>query len=422
MEKNSLPEKSIELTPIWNFVHPDEYILPKTELQKATLDLLIKLKKIFVSDNQNETSYKLETELDTLSEDRLSYFVPPIPWHDVAQALESKLHSWLNEAPYQKTKGRIKFIICQPFLENEAILSLIKNKYKAYLVHPPSAEKIINEDQSWFDNAFPSNNQLWILPNLERCFLRHANGLNLVRQLLTKVTNNELGTGIITCDSWAWSYLKRIHAWHLSDELTLQAFDASHLNALITQFMQHSKMHVTYCNATNGHQILPNNEHSEPIKELNELTAHSRGNIVVALKYWQQRLYDERTEAKNEGVTVITESSEKGELSNDTNSPVIHGKGKTLWLAKMPEEPTLPAGNREEFLLVLHSLLLHGGLTEKKLAFVLPFSLPKYQGLLAKLEQSNIIECTNNYWYLTTTAYPSVRKLLSTQNFLTDMF
>ena len=82
-----------------------------------------------------------------------------------------------------------------------------------------------------------------------------------------------------SCDSWAWAFFQRIHAWPATDVLTLQAFDAERLTSLISDYAHRSKMHIHYLSAMNGKEILTNEIDSEQTDtEFNELAAHCRGN------------------------------------------------------------------------------------------------------------------------------------------------
>ncbi|WP_093448665.1 hypothetical protein [Thiomicrospira sp. ALE5] len=297
----------------------------------------------------------------------------------------------------------MKFLISQPFSGHANIVRILGQRHNALIIAPPTPEQILNQDLSWFDQFTP--NQFWVLPELEHCFLRHANGLKLLRSLLTLATQGQLGRGVIACDSWAWAFFQRIHAWPTIQALTLQAFDSQRLAKMITTFAKHSKMHIHFYNAKNGHEMLLEDKGSASSEtEFNELAAYCRGNLALALHYWQERLCNEPEETQSQnGAAENTQSTTEPKSTEQST-------GKNLWLAKMPAEPSMPTGNPEAFFLVLHVLLIHNGLDEIGLENVLPYSQTRCQGLLAQLEQALTFTLMTRLrsWYLKNLGVPII--------------
>ncbi|UQB41859.1 hypothetical protein JX580_09325 [Thiomicrospira microaerophila] len=413
--------------PFWQFIHPEDYVVPELHIQKATANAWRVFKKNLRDEPAHETLFKPENELQALSEVRLSHFVPQIPWHEAAAALDAQIKDWFkNDNPHHKHDS-VKFLVGQPFSGHANIVQILGQRHNAQIIAPLTPEQILNQDLTWFDQFTPD--QLWVLPELERCFLRHTHGLSLVRRVLSLATQGHLGQGIIGCDSWAWAFFQRIHAWPATDVLTLQAFDAERLTSLISDYAHHSKMHIHYLSAINGNEILTNEIDSEQTDtEFNELVAHCRGNLALALHYWQERLYDDLDEAKSEGQLIPDDEADdpndtKQNAVNNNEEPTTQlSAGTRLWLAKMPAEPSMPTGNPEAFFLVLHALLIHNGLDEIGLENVLPYSQTRCQGLLAQLEQAQLVEYQTTRWLVKKTAYPTIRRLLINQNYLSDAF
>ncbi len=102
----------------------------------------------------------------------------------------------------------------------------------ATVITEPTSEQILGADCRWLED-WPDAAPLWVLPRLERCFLRHAGGLSLVRRLLDRAQGGTLGCGLIGCDSWAWAFLE--YAWPVvrPDALAVQAFDGEGLARLL---------------------------------------------------------------------------------------------------------------------------------------------------------------------------------------------
>ncbi|MFN2360840.1 MAG: hypothetical protein ABR522_07160 [Marinobacter sp.] len=66
---------------------------------------------------------------------------------------------------------------------------------------------MLTGDSAWLETLPKGSTQLWVLPALERCFLRHTNGLDLLRGLMERAFSGEWGPGIIGCDSQALGLL-----------------------------------------------------------------------------------------------------------------------------------------------------------------------------------------------------------------------
>ena len=69
----------------------------------------------------------------------------------------------------------------------------------------------------------------WVFPCLERAYLRHPEGLTMVRRFLANAYAGNLGRGIIGCDSWAWAFLRHVWRGRVPVTVTLQAFDETRL-------------------------------------------------------------------------------------------------------------------------------------------------------------------------------------------------
>jgi hypothetical protein len=351
---------------------------------------------------------KKEHVLHALPQVRLAHLMPSIPWQDAAAALETTLQDWLEQ---DLSDNSVKFFIGQPFSAHAETVALFGRQHGAVEITLPSIEQILSADESWLEH-WPSPETFWVLPKLERCYLRHANGLDLVRRLMGLAANGQLGKGLIGCDSWAWAYLQRIFPWPLAQAITLQAFDAERLQRLLVGLMKTQTKKVLHFYSAKNSQAITNDasKGEQPPKEFAELAAHCRGNVAIAATYWRERLrhHSDKDEALDK------ENSQK-----DTDESESVGQ---IWVAEMPAEPDLPLGNDEEFFLLLHAMLLHGGLPESLLGELLPFSSARCLGLLAQLQQAGIVLCINGRWQVRETAYARVRRLLSARDYLTDSF
>jgi hypothetical protein len=102
------------------------------------------------------------------------------------------------------------------------------------IIEPPTTEQILSRDENWLDEISQLK-QPWVFPNLEKSYLRHAEGLTLIRRFLERAFSGQLGFGVIGCDSWGWSFLQKIWSVPTSDLLILEAFDAEKLTHIFRE-------------------------------------------------------------------------------------------------------------------------------------------------------------------------------------------
>lgn len=394
---------------LWEFVPVSDYQLPGHSAHSAATMFWAYLKGLSKrSVGMASEPFIREPYLRYLPETRLKHLAPPIDWSIPAQSLNETLQAWLN---FPEPDQPIKFVIGQPFTEHAQIVRLWAEMNEATLIEAPSVDQILSGDQSWFD-SWPGEPSVWALPNLEHCYLRHINGLNLVRQFLEHAQMGRLGKGVIGCDSWAWAYLQRIWPVPRPDALTIQAFDGARLVRLLCGLMAPRQgMRIRFRNAATGKEIFSAPFEDEQINdEMIQLAAHCRGNVGAAIRYWRERLRSEPEldKAKSENF--------------DTGQKQLPAHEEIVWVAAGLPEPILPVGTDEDTVLTLHTLLLHGGAPESVLSELLPFSSSGCMALLIRLRNAGIVECRQGRWNVHELAYAVVRSLLKTRDYLIDDF
>ena len=406
-EQTSVAPENSQQTALWDFIPLDEYTLPTVFMQQPASNARQFFQKIFRRKKVLDGPLKKEYNFYSLPRVQLANLAPSLLWEDVAVALDTKLHDWILP---DFSKGNVKFFIGQPFSGHSEIVSHLGKRHQAVEIKLPSIEQILFDEKSWFDN-WPASENLWVLPKLERCYLRHAKGLNLIRQLLSLAVSGQLGKGLIGCASWAWAYIQRIFLLPHADAITLQAFDAERLQSLILDLMKSElNADIYYHSGRNDQKIADKSSEEKQLqKEFEELAAYCRGNVAVAITYWRNRLRygpdeDEPDEKKMEIKTREIKS------------------GEHLWITAMPPEPELPGGNNDEFCILLHTILLHDGLTDSLVGELLPFSAIRCRGILGQMEQAGIVYFDNSCWQVSEIAYIAIRRLLNAHGYLTDSF
>jgi hypothetical protein len=390
------------ITDLWTFVPVADYERPTLPARSAAAQAWCTVRDFFrAPGSDDEAPAKQEEELRSLSELRLEHLVAPIDWQQVALALDEAL---AERAPAADAR-RVVFVIGQPHCGHGEVVEAWAARHMVPLIGTPGREQILAGGADW-PGVWPEAGSRWALPRLEHCFLRHDSGLALVRRLFERIAGGDAGTGVIGCDSWSWAFLQRV--WPLSgiDALTLQAFDASRLSWLFADLAErHPHRPLHFRNARTGRATLTVPHEDDAVgDEIVQLAAHCRGNVGIARQYWRWRLRAEPEVEPDPGAP---------EPSEDPHDEVV-------WVSARIEEPVLPTETDEDVALLLHAVLLHGGLMNDALPDVLPLAPHRCTTVARRLEQLALIELRQGRWFVAPLAYALVRQWLCSRDYLHD--
>ncbi|CCE23372.1 hypothetical protein [Methylotuvimicrobium alcaliphilum] len=399
---NSQPNEKAqkpEAIALWEYVPISDFECPIVLSADVARQKWRLFKRLFTNTDHSSEQIKSEEALQTFSRARLDELVPAINWHAAVDALDCALGDWIQNQP---NESPVKFIVDPPFMGNGEILARWTGRHNARLIAKPKLEQILDNDQSWL-NHWPDSQTCWVLPNLDKCFLRHAEGLALIRRFLALALNGDLGTGLIGCDSWSWAYLRRVCFIPSSNALTLRAFDGERLSILFSQLADsaHNKQPI-FLNAKTGKAVLSDSqeENNGASKDLEQLAMRCRGNAEIARQFWRESLRDEPN---------------KESLEKSTSE-------LTIWVGDFTEGAIIPDANDENIALILHALLIHNGLPVSALTEVLPFSDYHIMDLLLRLTSLGVVGLHHEDWQITPMGYLASRQYLNAQNFLLDDF
>lgn len=392
----------------WQFVRIDEYKVPETSVDRVRKGFLTLLGNLIGgrSSATDESPLDPKQDLLSLSEEQLKCTVPKPDWNKAGEALQKRLRPWLEDPNPNKP---VVFYVAPPHSGREELLHAWASMHDVAIVTEPTKDAVLSTDTAWF-HAWPESD-LWLLPRLEKCYLRSAEGLDLIRMFLARLLSGEMGRGIVGCDSWAWSFLQRVWLGRPSFTITAQAFDASKMRRLFAQGLGgHGDSKWAFRQADTGEDLLGQGE-EEPATASEvtptfwrKLAAHTRGNIGVAGAHWQRSL---RTLPKKE-----LEEGESG------------GAHRTIWVTPWEEleRPTFPAEAGETARFALHALLLHGGLDLTHLAHLLRTDKTDATEAIIFLAEHDFVEEKDGEWQVTAWGYPAVRSALASDDFLRDVF
>jgi len=251
-----------------------------------------------------------------------------------------------------------------------------------------------------------------LIPKLERRFLRTRGGLHDIRQLLDRLSMMERRI-IIGCNSWAWQFLRKSCEIDLifAAPITFQAFDKKRLRNWLGALSLDSNDAETLCfrSASSGQDVFGNGEGETEISAyMTDLAKASIGVPWVAWHLWKDSLHTvkptDESENKNEG--------QVGDKQAQTDTR------ETVWVTDI-KPPTVPNRNDQNAFLVLHAILIHGGLTQDQIVQTVP--LVTYTHVIASLMRSGLIDKVDGVYHCIPAAYPVIRDGLNNSGYPVDI-
>ncbi|WP_226912873.1 hypothetical protein, partial [Halomonas sp. 3D7M] len=354
----------------------------------------------------SEHQAKEESELRKLSEVALSHWVPAIDWTPAARALSQVTEGYVD-AP-------VVLFISPPHGGHAAVVSHWAQQQGVNCISAPTLNELTEGCLEWVERC--GSQRQWVIPALERHFLRHTQGLQGVRELLERALSGRLGQGVIGCDSWTYAYLQHAVGLEGVPVVTLQALEGEQLAHYFAQLAGDGGVRPTVYSSRTGQPILADvSEDSadgeRSYKELQRLAAHCRGHLGIAWHYWRERL----REPAGNGDSGRSQEQSEGQPKEPSKE-----SSKELWLLDALAEAELASDTGDVATLLLHTLLIHGGLEDQALGYVLPFSSHEALNARLALARQGILRCHQGRWQVAPLSYASVRQLLESRNYLVD--
>ncbi len=387
---------------LWRFVPWKEYETPADPASDTAQGWLRKLLRRLRddSDDANALTERLRNA-EALSAAELDRIAPPPEVSGEAAALDEALRPWLGA---NSADEPIRFVVGPPHSLLAPTLEAWATTAGWRLVPPPTPSEIMAGDERWLD-AIERDGANWVLPCLERTYLRHAQGLDLVRRFIDDAYAGRFGRGLIGCNSWGWAFLRHVWRGRLPRALSLQALDAAALDHLLgSTCATAGGRGIRFSNAYDGSPVLhtaDDDTDDKPDAFLHCLAARSRGIVGVAHAIWRHSLRNR--------------PASEGDAKEDAD---------TFWVTPWNrlELPALPSEARHEHAFVLHALLLHNGVDADVLAELLPMSDMHQSEILHLLEDAYLVEQLDGHWQVGALGYPAVRAFLDGGDFLVDDF
>ena len=395
----------------WQYVRSGDFAAPAGTVQQTVRTGLTGFwESLRRRDGEEESVFEPIDNLHALPEPLLRRTVPLLDSAAAGKALTSCLQPWLDR---DNDEQPAVVVLGPPHAGHQEMLRAWQAEHGWRLIEPPTPEKILAQDLDWLDALADDDGRPWVLPALEKLYLRHTSGLAIVRTLFDRLWRHEYPHGVIGCDSWAWSYLRYVWQGRMPPTYALQALDSARLAAWIAGSAPGGRRkRFVYRQADDGAYVLPPDTNSDAGKErkasrfLDELAVYSHGNPGVSAAIWRQSLQAEadiRVEAPDEESTAQL----------------------TIWVTpwERVKHPVLPSTlPRREMTMVLHTLLLHGGLSTEVLPQLLPLSTNEIMQAVVTLQSAGLVDAGDDCWRVSALGYPVVRQVLKEDGYLIDSF
>ena len=323
-------------------------------------------------------------------------------------ALESALAEW---AAAGGAAGKLQVVVGPPASGMGEVLGGWAREHGWWNIAPPDYSDILDGGQTWLETFEHDPDKPLLIADLARLYLRHHNGLDLVRRLLDTLWARN-GQCLIGCDSWAWGYLSQALQidTQLPPPLTMAACDSDHLLAWLGELAAGAeRFGFSFRLANNGKYVLQprNREMVEVSDYFKHLAAFCRGNPGLIWAIWRSSL--------QYGANAEVDPKALESAGRDSN--------RTIWVKNLGslKLPDLPGASQDK-LFVLHTLLLHAGLPISELTRLLPLSPAEVMRAIHILRNAGLIQAEGQHLQVSPLGYPAARQILSQEGYLVDAF
>jgi hypothetical protein len=405
---------------LWRFIRLDQYSRPAKPSRETVREGIFGLWRRLGWGGEAEESVYVDKELSQVPEELLDKAAPNPDWSAALAGVTAVLDSWLDA----KVPGSAaQVFVGPPYHGTPEILTAWAQARGWRLVPAPTPEVILSGGEDWLAQIEADEYPL-VLPHLERCYLRHYDGLNLLRRLLDRIFSHRR-RWLVGCDSWAWAYLSK--ALNVDGgfppPFILAAFEQDRLQLWFQQLAaQAGKSQFAFRRVDNGKFVLPLPEVPDSGEQsprppqgtsdfLQYVAAYSMGIPGIAWAVWRRSLSFVVTPEEHAEIND-RKALEVGDV--DRAYPIWVKPWSRLYL------PEYPSKRAPALLMILHTLLVHGGLWSRVLPELLPLSPLEIMENLYFLEAAGMVKSDQDFWRVSPLGYPALRQPLLNEGYLTD--
>lgn len=399
MATNSDGARAPGLIPMSDFVPPPAQV--SEAAKRGTVAVLRQLKRIndVLRRRSSDADSEKPPEREVLSEQLL-----PLSCADfLARKVRPELEAWFASHSPDGDRPRILTVVGPPFSGVCESSEIVANDMEFEPIEPPDLASFLDHTTRL---KLPSGKPI-LIGGLERFFVRHHDGLRLIRELITDVQRFSEPV-LITCSSWAWEYLQ--HALPgtklLPEPKTVEAVDGPMLQEWLLALNDGRRLSVRRSKAAEtGEQpvspVLEQDLERATSELYSRLAALSRGNLGVAQAIWNRSLFVPGAVESNLEVTDEEDLIAAVEIFSPARFPDRPGRAGSL---------------------VLHELLVSNGSTISRLESSLPMQLSEIEVVLDALRATSLVSASMQTWSVSPLMYQVIRNELNTFGFTTDKF
>ncbi len=396
---------------LWRPIRLDEFRSPKEPPPEAVRQSIHGIWSRLRGEREF-AAFRDVPELTYAPRSLLDYLVPtPDDIPDAAEAVSHLLDE--HFAGDNGQGGPCLVLVTPPHHEVTPYLRAWAAKRQVNLIEPPGPRDVLERPREWLAANTPGQAAYVVIPALERYYLRHYRGLELVRGWVESLWRTGQRCAV-SCDSWAWAFLEFACPTNLlqPQPFTPAPFEAEDLERWIRQQVRRTyDAPITFRRADSGKKAVrlsdaDDKEYSD--EYLVHLAAYSRGNPMVAWSIWRGSL------------SVATSALEH--VDPAAQAEAAKDRGYTVWVRPWESvtRPTFAGQVVAEKLFLLHTLLLHNGLDMTSIQTVLGWSMAEVARHLQPLRARGLVEQAGDCWQVSAAGYPAVRSLLRQEGFLID--
>ena len=370
------------------FLPLDEYSVPAMPTQDSVRRWYSSALRFF---SGGEDSGSTQSSLTKASQDLLDEAVHRPAYGSAIDDLNAEHLDWITSK--DRGDNNVRLLVLPP-CDTANIVQVWAEEHSLNVLPAPPRDAILLEDD--FASIEPGGDEPLVIPRLEDFMVRHHQGLNLVRSLLTSANQSDRRF-FIGCNAWAWEFLK---ASVFADKMlpqpqTFKPYEADRLKAWLGKIVEdddHPKIKLKFYGSYNQ-----DGDDDTPSTFYHQLAALSRGVPWVAWEMMRARLELEPQDA------------EQSEESHEESDGRV-----TLWVSPTIER-AIPATLRSSGLLILHTLLIHGPMQLEELRIAIPAVTDFH--VVYGLERLGFIKFTDSKVHCAAAMYSTVRNELSTAGF-----
>lgn len=371
-----------------------EYDWPSMPTEEAVARVWARLKAVFRREDPDP--FIADDQLERTTLDRLDRVAAPPACGPVLDDLAADVARWRADALAESLR-----VVVVPPCDESNVLAVYAGRHGHATLPPPARAALLAPHPAPVPNL--AGDGLLVVPQLERWFLRHRNGLGAVRALLVALYQADRPV-LIGCASWAWAFLSKAVDVDqlLPAPVTFQPFDTDRLREWFSDLAQaEATSDLAFRFPDSGSDVFvgggadadgADNGADAAASDyyFRRLAAHSLGVPWVAWHQWRRSLFHGR-----------------------------EGDDNTLFVGDV-DRVILPGKHPQTALLVLHALLIHGPLTPDEIRAAVPLVgepnvVPSLVAAgFAERDDDGAIRCRP-------AAYPSVRAGLADAGFPMDL-